>query len=63
MTIEKLQKNMIFRGMTDAEIQTALTELRAYEKRYEKDSIFLHAGDTTQKMGLVLEGSVTNISD
>ena len=59
MTIEILQKNMIFRGMTDAEIQTALTELRAYEKRYEKDSIFLHAGDTTQKMGLVLEGSVT----
>ena len=59
MNIEKLQKNMIFRGMSEREIQTVLADLRAYEKRYEKDSIFLHAGDTTKKMGLVLEGSVT----
>ena len=54
-----LRENMIFRGMSEREIQTALADLRAYEKRYEKDSIFLHAGDTTNKMGLVLEGSVT----
>ena len=54
-----LQENMIFRGMSGKEIQTVLADLRAYEKRYEKDSIFLHAGDTTNKMGLVLEGSVT----
>ena len=59
MNIDMLQENMIFRGMSEREIQTALDDLRAYEKRYEKDSIFLHAGDTTNKMGLVLEGSVT----
>ena len=59
MNIDMLQENMIFRGMSGKEIQTVLADLRAYEKRYEKDSIFLHAGDTTNKMGLVLEGSVT----
>lgn len=59
MNIDMLQENMIFRGMSGKEIQTVLADLRAYEKRYEKDSIFLHAGDTTSKMGLVLEGSVT----
>ena len=59
MNIDMLRENMIFRGMSEREIQTALADLRAYEKRYEKDSIFLHAGDTTNKMGLVLEGSVT----
>ncbi len=59
MDIEKLQKNMIFKGMTDPEIRSALSELRAFEKQYKKGSIFLHAGDTTKKIGLVLEGSVT----
>lgn len=59
MNIDMLQENMIFRGMSGKEIQTVLADLRAYEKRYEKDSIFLHAGYTTNKMGLVLEGSVT----
>ena len=59
MGIRHLNKYMIFKGMTDTEIQAALSGLRAYEKRYKKGSIFLHAGDTTKKMGLVLEGSVT----
>ena len=59
MDIAKLQKNMIFKGMADPEILSALSELRAFEKQYKKGSIFLHAGDTTKKMGLVLEGSVT----
>ncbi len=59
MDIAKLQKNMIFKGMTDSEIRSALSELRAFEKQFKKGSIFLHAGDTTKKMGLVLEGSVT----
>ena len=59
MDIVLLQKNMIFKGMTNSEIQAALLELRAFEKGYKRGSIILHAGDTTKKMGLVLEGSVT----
>ena len=59
MDISQLQKYMIFSGMNDQDIKSALTNLSAYEKRYVKDSILLHAGDTTEKMGLVIEGSVT----
>ena len=36
-----------------------LKELKAAEKAYKKDSLILHAGDLTKRMGLVLSGSMT----
>ena len=45
--------------MTKEEIEICLAELRATEKRYKKDEMILMAGDTTERFGLVLEGSVT----
>ncbi len=54
-----LQKSRIFRGMTEEEICSALSFFRTQEKRYKKSQALLHAGDITEKLGLVMEGSVT----
>lgn len=59
MDIRKLTDNALFHGMTEAEIQDCLGELRAAQKSYKKDSLILCAGDTTRRMGLVMSGSVT----
>ncbi len=45
--------------MSEDEVLSALKVLQAVEKQYIKDDIVLHAGDTTDCMGLVLFGSVT----
>lgn len=59
MDAVQLQKTMLFRGLTDSEIAEALQVLEAHEKRYEKGETLLTAGSVTDRMGLVLEGSVT----
>ena len=59
MDTRKLQKSMLFRGMTEPEITKALQVLEAHEKSYEKGETLLTAGTITERMGLVLEGSVT----
>ena len=59
MDAQQLQKTMLFRGLTDSEIAVALQVLEAHEKRYEKGETILNAGSATERMGLVLDGSVT----
>jgi len=59
MDMRQLQKSMLFRGMTEPEIIKALQALEAHEIRYEKGETLLIAGTITERMGLVLEGSVT----
>lgn len=59
MDKRQLQKSMLFRGMTEPEITKTLQVLEAHEKRYEKGETLLTAGTITERMGLVLEGSVT----
>ena len=59
MNSNDLQNNILFRGMTDSELSECLSALSAQEKAYEKDEIILHSGDRTDRMGLVLLGSVT----
>ena len=54
-----LQKTILFKGMTEEEILSVLSSFHAQEKRYKKGQALLHAGDITEKLGLVLEGSVT----
>ena len=54
-----LRKTNLFRGMTEEEILSALSSFHAQEKRCKKGQALLHAGDLTEKLGLVLEGSVT----
>ncbi len=59
MDISRLQNTMLFREMSEEDITSALTMLHAEERKYKKGHILLHAGDMTDRMGLVLEGSVT----
>ena len=60
---EFLKKTMIFQEMDDNELTASLDFFRAYEQNFKKGSTILHAGDLTDKMGLVMEGSVTVESD
>ena len=59
MDTRQLQKSMLFRGMTETEISNALQVLEAREKNFQKSETLLIAGMITERMGLVLEGSVT----
>jgi CRP-like cAMP-binding protein len=59
MEIDHLQKSRIFSGMSELEFSSALAALQAREKRYQKGQTILNAGDYTDRLGLVLAGSVT----
>ena len=59
MDIKNLKKTVLFHGMNEKDIEEALTSLSGAEKKYKKNSAILHAGRTTERMGLVLDGSVT----
>jgi len=53
-----LKATVIFRGLNDDELDSALLTLKSSEKEFIKDEVILYAGSTTNMMGLVLEGSV-----
>ena len=55
----KITDTMLFRGMSEKEIEACFAALNAKEKTYRKGAGILHAGSTTETMGLVLSGSVT----
>ena len=54
-----LLKTMLFKGMDEEDLKAALSALEAAEKTYVKGTLILQAGSTTQRLGLVLAGSVT----
>lgn len=56
--IEKLRDAVIFKDMDENEIMLALAELEAEEKEFRKSSYVYRAGTATERMGLVLDGSV-----
>lgn len=51
-------ESILFHGLSCKEIEHALICLHAEEKTYRKGQRVLRAGETTSRMGLVLEGSV-----
>lgn len=57
--INTLKEISLFRDLTGKDIEDALTVLEAVERHYKKGAIILHAGSVTDRMGLVLKGSVT----
>jgi len=59
MDAQMLHSTQLFAGMREDEFQSALSALRAGEKEYKKGAVLLRAGSSTQRMGLVLKGSVT----
>lgn len=58
MDISRIKNTVIFHGMSEDEIAAALEGLGATSKKYKKGSTILLSGFTTDKMGLVMEGSV-----
>ena len=56
---QAVRRAAIFRMMTDAEISEALDVLHGEKKRVPKGAVILHAGSTTDRMGVILDGSVT----
>lgn len=59
MDAKLLLQTALFRGMTEEELGAALRSLRAEEKQYGKGETILRAGDRTERLGMVLSGSVT----
>ena len=53
------KETLLFRDMEADEIRAALQALRAEEKAYGKGEAILRAGMTTDRLGLVMKGSVT----
>ena len=54
-----LQRTMLFRGMSPEEIEQALSIMQAQEKKFQKGETIMLSGNTTHRMGMVLEGSAT----
>ncbi|MCR5054556.1 MAG: Crp/Fnr family transcriptional regulator [Lachnospiraceae bacterium] len=59
MDTKNLMNTIFFQGLTEQELSASLTSLSALEKTYDKDTVIFHAGDLTDRMGLILSGSVT----
>lgn len=59
MNLRQIARAVLFRGMDREEISACLRLLKAQEKKFKKASVILYAGDVTERMGLVLSGSVT----
>ena len=56
---EVIRNTILFHGMSEGEADEALAFLHAEEKQYRKGQRILRAGQTTSRMGLILEGSVS----
>ena len=54
-----LKQSILFKGMTNIEREQCLQTLNAHKKSYKKGETILHAGIITDRMGMVLSGSVT----
>ncbi len=63
MKYEGIEKSRLFLEMTAKELSLCLDSIDAQEKKYRKDDLILHAGDKTDRIGMVLSGSVTIESD
>lgn len=59
MEINKIKDAMLFKNMTEEEISQACRALSCYEENFEKGSLIYSAGDQTDRLGIVLSGSVT----
>ena len=59
MDIEILRDNLLFRGMDAEEMEDCLKALSGRTQRFPKDTVILRAGDKADRMGIVLQGSVT----
>ena len=57
--LQQIGRTALFQRMSGEELEAALQSLQAEEKDYRKGQVILHAGKQTNRMGMVLEGSVS----
>lgn len=58
MDLELLAKAPLFSGITPEEIRQLLECLDVKRQSYGREQVILHAGDVTERLGLVLSGAV-----
>ena len=54
-----MRNSEIFAGFSESEYNEAMTQISAGEHSYPKGQLIFTAGDVTERMGLVISGSVT----
>ena len=59
MESDMLRSFILFQGMSEEETADCLSAMTAQKKQYAKGTLVLHSGDRTDRLGLVLSGSVT----
>ena len=55
---ETLQKNELFAGLPDGEVESVLSCLGYFVKKYPKNDMVWNAGDKTDSFGIVVSGQV-----
>lgn len=63
MDVNFLSKTLLFRGISEEDIENMLHELGAKQQHFQKGEIIFRAGDVVQSLGLVLSGSVNIEND
>lgn len=63
MDVSVLSGTPLFQGIRDWEIEGVLKCLLSVERTFQKDEYIYRAGDTTGRLGIVLDGSVNIIKD
>lgn len=58
-----IRSSRLFFGVSEEELTSMLTCLKAETREYPKDAFILRAGDTAESVGLVLSGSVLIIQE
>ena len=59
MDISVLRDSILFKGFEEEEAGRLLTSLNAREKKFKKGAVLFCAGDVTDKLCFVSNGSVT----
>lgn len=62
-TVQILCSSPLFAGLTPQEVQEALLCLKSAKMEFAKDTLILRAGDATDKLGVVLSGSVLVVQE
>lgn len=58
MELEILKKSMLFRNLTDEEIESVIGTMSPYKAKYAKRTVVAKDGDPFPKVGVILSGSV-----
>ena len=57
VNLKTLTKTEIFAGASEEEVDSMLNCLSAKKKKYQKDEIIFHAGDTVSSIGVMIKGN------